>query len=240
MQPPSENPENNPNEIHEDDLENKVYGPSQRDIDRSWEGYESGGNTQRLGGLVWKLVIVVVSLVVLGSMSIGVLGPLFNGSDSTEAVLPDRVAANVLRVIDGRTIVIDAGDGEQTVRLIGVGIAEYGDPFFDFSQEVTQSWIDGKEVLLESDQLEIDEQGRLMRYVFVDNVMINAALILNGLAEAETVHPNVRYDGYLADMERQAKESGVGIWDTSFGNQTESDDNQALNSSSTVTGEPSS
>jgi hypothetical protein len=41
-------------------------------------------------------------------------------------------------------------------------------------------------------------------------------------------------------MERQAKESGVGIWDASFGTQSESDDSQPLNSSSAVTGEPSS
>ena len=53
-------------------------------------------------------------------------------------------------------------------------------------------------------------------YVFFDDVMINAALLLNGLGSAETEHPNIRYDGYLNDMERQARESGVGIWDLSF------------------------
>lgn len=240
MQPPSEYPENDPSEDHEDDLVNDAHGPSQRDIDRSWDGYETGGGRKRLGGWAWKLIIVVVSLVVLGSMSIGILGPLLNGSDSSQPTPPDRIDADVLRVIDGRTIVVDAGDGEQTVKMIGVGSAVYGDPFFDFAQEVTQSWIGGKGIQLESDQLEADEQGRLMRYVFLDNVMINAALILNGLAEAETDGPNSRYDGYLAEMERQAKESGVGIWDTSFGNETETDDSQALNEQSEIQSESTS
>jgi endonuclease YncB( thermonuclease family) len=240
MQTPSEFPENDPSEDHEFDLLDNVYGPSQRDIDRSWENYETGGGRKRLGGWAWKLIIVAVSLVVLGSMSIGILGPLINGSDSSQTAPPDRVDANVLRVIDGRTIVVDTSDGEQTVRMIGVGSAEYGDPFFSFGQEVTQSWIGGKEVQLESDQLKGDEQGRQMRYVFIDNVMINAALRLNGLAKAETEHPNIRYDGYLADMERQAKESGVGIWDISFGNEIEAGDSQTLNEQSETQSESTS
>jgi len=111
--------------------------------------------------------------------------------------------------------------------MIGVELTPFGDPFYDFTQEVTQSWIDGKEVLLEADQRDGDEQGRSMRYVYLGDVMINAALILNGLARVETENPNVRYDGYLAEMERQARESGVGIWDSANGSETEANDPQA-------------
>jgi hypothetical protein len=39
---------------------------------------------------------------------------------------------------------------------------------------------------------------------------------LNGLGTSDTEHPNVRYDGYLTDMERQARDSGAGIWDERF------------------------
>lgn len=200
-----------------DDVENKVFGPTQSDIDRSWDGYETGGSGRKLGGLVWKSTIVIVSLVILASMSIGILGPLLGGGGNTsQPAPPERISAEVLRVIDGRTIVVDDGDGEQTVRLIGIETKPFGDPFHDFAQQVTESWIDGKTVLLEADQREGDDQGRLMRYVFLDSVMINAALILNGLGTSDTEYPNVRYDGYLADMERQARESGAGIWDERF------------------------
>ena len=71
--------------------------------------------------------------------------------------------------------------------------------------------------MLESDQLEIDSQGRLLRYVFFENIMINAALMLNGLGSIETELPNVRYDNYLKQMELQARESEVGIWDPTYG-----------------------
>jgi endonuclease YncB( thermonuclease family) len=236
MQIPPQPPDDDHSDENQDDLVNKVYGPSQSDIDRSWEGYNTGGGGQRIGGLIWKVTIAVVSIVILASMSLGILGPLLGGSSSPEQEIPERVTAEVLRVIDGRTIVVNAGDGERTVRLIGVGAHAFGDPFYSFGQEVTQSWLNGKQVLLEADAQDADDQGRLMRYVFLEEVMINAAFILNGLAEQETQQPNVRYDAYLDAMESQARESGVGIWDSSFGSQTEADDSQALNRLPTVEG----
>jgi micrococcal nuclease len=228
MQRPPEIPENDPPDENDDDLVSKVYGPSQDDIDRSWEGYETGdrGSGRNLGGMIWKFALVIVSLVILTSMSIGILGPLFGGSGPSEPQPPQRVSATVLRVIDGRTIVVNTEDGEQTVRLIGVESPPFGDPFHHFAQEVTESWISGKDVLLEADELEGDEQGRLMRYMFFDDVMINAALIINGLGKLETEHPNIRYNDYLAEMERRARESGTGIWDESFGN-LDADNTQA-------------
>ena len=211
--PPDDNKDNEPERIDD------VHGPSQRDIDLSWDGYESDQGREGIygGSIVWKTVIVMVSLVILGSMALGIIGPLLGGSQQERSLEPERVAANVLRVIDGRTIIIDDGQGEQTVRLIGIKALDFRDPFFDFSREVVQSWIEGKSVMLESDQLERDSQGRLLRYVFFENIMINAALMLNGLATIETELPNVRYDNYLKQMQLQARESEVGIWDPAYG-----------------------
>ena len=228
MQSRPDQPEEQQDESSADDLANKVFGPSQSDIDRSWEGYEYGGSTQKLGGMIWKVTIALVSIIILASMSIVILGPLLGGGASnSQPEPPARVSAEVLRVIDGRTIVVDAGDGEMTVRLIGIKTKPFGDPFYDFAQQVTESWIDDKTVLLEADQRDGDDQGRLMRYVFLDSIMVNAALILNGLGTSETEHPNVRYDGYLADMERQARESATGIWDERFQGDIGSADSEA-------------
>ncbi len=202
----------------DDDLINKVYGPSQSDMDRSWEGYESGESSQERGSgrSIWKYVVVGVSLLILASLSLGLIGPVFNRVRTVEParqVLPERVAASVLRVIDARTIVVRTGGAEQTVRLIGLESPAFGDPLYDFARQVSQSWIEGHDVLLEADERDVDEQGRLLRYVFFEDVLINAALIVNGLGRLETEPPNTRYNGFLADMERQARESGVGIWD---------------------------
>ena len=204
----------------EDDLINKVYGPSQADMDRSWEGYENGEVSQGSGsrGGFWKLVVVVVSLVIMASLAFGLIGPIVDRVrvESTRQVQPELVSASVLRVIDARTIVVRLGGAEQTVRLIGLESPIFGDPFYEFARQVSQSWIEGHDVLLEADERDVDEQGRLLRYVFLDNVLINAALIVNGLGRVETEPPNTRYNGFLADMERQARESGVGMWDPRY------------------------
>jgi endonuclease YncB( thermonuclease family) len=213
------------NEDDVDDADGNISGPSQRDMDRSWEDHESGKikDPNGLGSSLWKIVVVGVSVVILLAMGFGTIGPLLNRSSTPQQVRPEQTAASVLRVIDGRTIVVSVGDGEQTVRMIGIEAPQFGDFFYDFAQEVNQNWIGGQEVLLEADERETDEQGRLLRYVYFDDIMINAALILNGLGKAETEQPNTRYSGYLADMERRARVSGVGIWDPAYEEATQND-----------------
>jgi endonuclease YncB( thermonuclease family) len=240
MQRPPEHPENEQPDENEDDLVSKVYGPSQEDIDRSWEGYDtdSGPNSGRtgpsLGGILWKGAIVVISLVILASMSIGILGPLLNGSDTPQQITIEQSSATVLRVIDGRTIVVDSDDGEQTVRLIGVEALPFGDPFHGFAQEVVDNWIAGKDVMLEADDRDRDEQGRLLRYVFFDGVIINAALLVNGLGKHESERPNTRYNAFMIEMERQARESEVGIWNTSFNEANNNGPQAAIPANSTM------
>ncbi|MQG87648.1 MAG: hypothetical protein FI699_02100 [SAR202 cluster bacterium] len=215
MQRPPNQSENN-DEIHEHDLIDNVHGPSQSDIERSWEGYDDYSAGQKSGGMIWKVTIGIVSLVILASMTIGIIGPLVGGSITSDSSIPRRVNADVVRVIDGSTIVVDYGDGERVVRMIGVVTPPYGNPLHQLVPQVTENWLSGMEVTLESDQTDSDIQGRLLRYVYLDNIMINAALILNGLGTASTESSNHRHQGYLAEMERQARDAGAGIWDEAF------------------------
>jgi endonuclease YncB( thermonuclease family) len=169
-------------------------------------------------------------------MSIGIIGPLLDGSDSPQQITIEQSSATVLRVIDGRTIVVDSddGDGEQTIRLIGVEALPFGDPFHGFAQEVMANWIAGKGVMLEADDQDSDEQGRLLRYVFFDGVIINAALLVNGLGQHESERPNNRYDAFMIEMERQARESEVGIWNTSFNEANSNSPQTAIHAESTT------
>ncbi len=205
-----------------DDPVSPIYGPSQRDMDRSWDDDKTDGTNQRSGsrGSIWKYLVLGVSLVILASMAFGIAGPLVDRSrivEPAQRAQPERVTASVLRVVDARTIVVRTGGVEQTVRLIGIENPLFGDSLTNFAREVSQSWIGGQDVLLESDERDTDLQGRLLRYVYFDNVMINAALILNGLGKTESEHPNIRYSRFLADMQRQAQEAGVGYWDPARG-----------------------
>jgi len=72
--------------------------------------------------------------------------------------------------------------------------------------------VEGKEVRLEQDVSETDKYGRLLRYVYVDGVFVNAELVKQGLARAKAYPPDTKYQDYLEKMEAEAREAGRGMW----------------------------
>ena len=120
--------------------------------------------------------------------------------------------ARVIQVIDGDTIAIE---GNYRVRYIGIDTPEvhpapeaYGMEAWEANREL----VAGKEVRLEPDVSETDKYGRLLRYVFVDDIFVNAELVRQGLAEAKAYPPDTKYQDYLEQLESEARESGRGMW----------------------------
>ena len=64
---------------------------------------------------------------------------------------------------------------------------------------------------LERDAVDSDAQGRLLRYVYLDGSMVNAALIAVGMGTAATGQ-NVRYAEGFRRLEAQARSEQLGIW----------------------------
>ena len=133
--------------------------------------------------------------------------------------------ARVVRVVDGDTIVIDRGNGNERLRYIGVDTPESvkpGSPVEAMAMEATaanERLVDGKEVLLETDITEYDRFDRLLRYVWVADpaqpdgwLLVNLALLEQGYAQVVTYPPDVRYvEAYLGAQEA-AREQGLGLW----------------------------
>ena len=117
----------------------------------------------------------------------------------------------MVRVIDGRTIFVRVGKTELEVRYIGVATPEYGHPWYDLVTEVNRNWVVGKDVEMERDRVDSDVQGRLLRYVYVDGAMVNAALIAVGLGTNATGQ-NVRYAEGFRRLEAEAQSENLGIW----------------------------
>ena len=123
---------------------------------------------------------------------------------------PDTVL--VTRVIDGDTIIIKGG---YRVRYIGIDTPEIHPQLEAYGMEALQTNrkpVEGNEVRLERDVSETDKYGRLLRYVYVDDVLVNAELVRDGLAEAKAYPPDIKYQGYLEQMEAEARKDGRGIW----------------------------
>ena len=121
----------------------------------------------------------------------------------------------VTRVIDGDTIEIESG---AHVRYIGMNTPETVDPrkpiqcFGAEASAKNKEFVEKKYVRLEKDVSETDRYGRLLRYVFVGDTMINLLLVKEGYATAATFPPDVKYYQRFLDAEREAREQQRGLW----------------------------
>ena len=133
--------------------------------------------------------------------------------------------ATVVRVVDGDTLVIDRGQGDERLRYIGIDAPESVKPdtpveFFGKEASAANArLVEGRELLLERDVSDTDRFGRLLRYAWVEDpdrpgslVMVNLALVASGYAQAVTFPPDVRYTDGLRAAEREAREQGLGLW----------------------------
>ena len=124
------------------------------------------------------------------------------------------------RVIDGDTIEVNIGGTMHKVRYIGIDTPELDDKRAEYcalAQEATRynrQLVEGKNVRLEKDVSEVDQYGRLLRYVYVDDIFVNAELVRQGLAWAKAYEPDTKYQDTLEKAESEARQDKIGVWAT--------------------------
>ncbi len=134
---------------------------------------------------------------------------------STTSNSPQPVTVMVLAVTDGDTIRVQMPDGtSKPVRLIGIDAPEDGQSFSIEAKNLLERLVLGKKVELVSDVSDRDKYDRLLRYVFVDDLNVNEALVLAGLAIAVEYPPDTAMADLLAAAELEAKTLQVGGWAT--------------------------
>lgn len=138
-------------------------------------------------------------------------------SQASEPSFPQK--AFVTRVIDGDTIVIEGG---YRIRYIGIDTPETKHPekpveyFGKEASEFNKNLVMGKEIILEYDVQKFDRYGRLLAYVYVNGVFVNAKLAEKGYARVLTVPPNIKHKGLFLDMQKRARAGEEGLWKTSL------------------------
>lgn len=121
----------------------------------------------------------------------------------------------VIKVVDGDTIELENG---ERVRYIGIDTPETKHPskpveyYGKEAAEANAELVEGKQVRLEFDVQERDKYGRLLAYVYVDTIFVNAWLLEQGYAQILTIPPNVKYQEKFLELQKRAREEGKGLW----------------------------
>ena len=124
----------------------------------------------------------------------------------------------VEHVVDGDTIDVTIEGEVKRVRYIGVDTPETVHPskavecFGAEASAKNKELVEGKLVRLERDISETDKYGRLLRYVYVDDVFINMALVEGGYASTLTYPPDVEYNEEFRLAEASARTEKRGLW----------------------------
>jgi micrococcal nuclease len=130
--------------------------------------------------------------------------------------------ARVVRIVDGDTIVVDRGNGDERLRYVGIDAPESvkpGTPVAFMGHEASAAnaaLVAGREVVLERDVSDRDRFDRLLRYVWLREgdawLLVNLELVRQGYASAVSFPPDVRLQDALRAAEQVARYSGLGLW----------------------------
>ena len=152
-------------------------------------------------------------------------------------------SVTVVSITDGDTIEIELADGTiEPLRLIGVNAPEPGECFADESAAALAVLLSGT-LTLESDASDRDQFGRLLRYIYADGILLNAALVESGHALSHNYPPDTAHQAEIDEAQTAAQASNRGIWATGacgptfaapldfagLGYNPPGDDNQKLN-----------
>jgi micrococcal nuclease len=200
-------------------------------VQRHWRWTSTGSRWHWAAGIgspVLALVIVIGALhgeVKEQSSGDSAFAPSLLGPPPT--MQPIAISLNpagfwglVVRVINGDTVEIDRGpDGRATVRYIGIDAPEAGAPgqpagcYGSEASNRNRQLVEGKTVSLESDVIETDPFGRLLRYVFLETgQMVNELLVADGFARASSSPPDLKHQDRFMAAQQQARDAGLGLW----------------------------
>lgn len=123
---------------------------------------------------------------------------------------PGRLTAQVVRVIDGDTVVVRLSHGEQTVRLDSIDAPERKQPGGEESRRALAGYLpEGSSVRLT--RLGRDRYRRILGQLYrPDGANVNSLLVRNGRAWVYTKY--CRDFNYWTPLQVRAQQQRLGLW----------------------------
>ncbi len=125
------------------------------------------------------------------------------------AAQSEREVGYVTRVIDGDTIELNTS---EKVRFLGINTPEKGETFYVEAKERLEKLVLNKKIYMEKDKETCDKYGRLLRYVYLEDDMVNLKMIEEGYATVYIIKPNDAYERLFKNAEEVAMNSRQGMW----------------------------
>lgn len=117
--------------------------------------------------------------------------------------------SRVVFVFDGDTVKLKDG---RVLRYIGVDSPEKDSNCYHLAKQANMKLVLGKQVGLVKDVSDIDRYGRILRYVYVDDIFVNEYMVRNGFATVSTYAPDVAYSEMFLESQIKARSENRGIW----------------------------
>lgn len=125
----------------------------------------------------------------------------------------------VVRVIDGDTLIALVDGEETTIRLLNIDTPETKDPDEEvqcLGPEASEFLVErlpaGTEIELEYDQERTDRYDRTLAGVYESGALVNAEIAAEGLGVPVLFEPNDRFLPEVEEASRAAQEAGLGLF----------------------------
>jgi endonuclease YncB( thermonuclease family) len=130
------------------------------------------------------------------------------------ACIPDneRIVTLVSKALDGDTIEVVINNETYQVRYIGIEAPQTLDIIGAQAHTINRNLVEGQRVTLIRDVTDVDAEGRLWRYVLVENTFVNYELVRQGYARAKDIPPDTACAAMFALAEQEAKLDWLGFW----------------------------
>ena len=138
--------------------------------------------------------------------------PVTRGAEAPAAAVEE--IGRVTRVVDGDTIDVLIDGRTARVRYLQMNTPERDEPCYREATQANADLVQGETVRLVPDVELVDPFGRLLRYIFVDDVLVNRVLVEQGYAEVALYPPNDKHYDEFALLEAEAAAAGRGCHPT--------------------------
>jgi micrococcal nuclease len=139
----------------------------------------------------------------------GSAAPTSTGAASITTGGSAGVAAVLLEVLDGDSLLVSLDGVEEEVRLLGVNAPERGECFDSRSREAAAALLEATPLLLEV-LPERDQFDRLLAYAWAGGALVNYGLLEAGYAIAvQNDHPRL---AEFLEADQRAFSNGAGLW----------------------------